>query len=60
MAFENGALLNVKVSVRDADREVTERVAGNIDASRQQAIPLHCRERAIPYRGSGFGPVAVT
>jgi hypothetical protein len=55
MAFENGALLNVKVSVRDADREVAERVAGNIDASRQQAIPLHCRERAIVSNISAIG-----
>ena len=39
--------MDVLVPVRDADRQVAERVRADVDAARKQPLVLHRRERPV-------------
>src|SRR6266566_547752 len=47
MALEQRALVDVKVPIGDADREVAERVGPNVDAAVDKPVALHRREGSI-------------
>jgi hypothetical protein len=47
VSLEERPDLDVLVPLRDSEGEVTELVRGDVDAARQQAVALLCRERPI-------------
>src|SRR5712664_1551870 len=47
VALEECAQMDVLVPVRDADRQVAQRVRADVDAAREQPLVLHRRESAV-------------
>src|SRR5712691_3733198 len=47
VTLKQGALMDVQVPVRDADRQMTERVWRDVDAARDETVSLQRREGSI-------------
>jgi hypothetical protein len=47
MALEKGALLDVQIPIGDANRDVAERVRGDVDTAGRKTVALHRREGSI-------------